>query len=509
VNIPTISGVKGQETGEHKIAKAIIERLGKIPGVQARVLPGNLAFGYIKRSDNPSTLLLFGHTDTVGIDDYGKLKELATDPDNLANALINEGTDAKAIEHLRTGNWMCGRGSFDMKAGLAVEIEVLARLAADKQFKGNVIFLGTPDEENNSEGIFGGLRFLPGFLRDEKLVLKGAINADYTAPTSTKDENDANQYLYVGTVGKVLPCFYVVGKATHAGEVFNGLDANLINAELMRLISLSSRLRDKAEGEVTLPPVSLKSGDLRDDYSVQTPLTAWSYFNVFTNQRTPEQVMKLMMSEAKKAKRNIERVFESSRRSYCRAAGLKLPKDKMEIPVYTYQELLDRANGLTVSLTKKEDPRIASRRIIEDLWRQSGLPGPAIILFLSPPYYPHSFISQKMTKEDLFVKTACQVAKRNGLINGKFYPYISDASYLRAPEGNINLGELMPLWGPLWGMGYTLPLEEMRTLGDLPVINLGPWGRDAHKPTERVYMPYSFGRLPDIMEAVIRETFRE
>jgi arginine utilization protein RocB len=34
---------------------------------------------------------------------------------------------------------------------------------------------------------------------------------------------------------------------------------------------------------------------------------------------------------------------------------------------------------------------------------------------------------------------------------------------------------------------------------DLPVINVGPWGRDYHQRLERVYMPYSFGVLPELV----------
>ena len=40
------------------------------------------------------------------------------------------------------------------------------------------------------------------------------------------------------------------------------------------------------------------------------------------------------------------------------------------------------------------------------------------------------------------------------------------------------------------------PFESMIAL-DVPVINIGPIGKDAHKMTERVYLPYAFGVLPE------------
>ena len=37
-----------------------------------------------------------------------------------------------------------------------------------------------------------------------------------------------------------------------------------------------------------------------------------------------------------------------------------------------------------------------------------------------------------------------------------------------------------------------------------PVVNIGPWGRDYHQKWERVYMPYGFDVLPDlIFEAAV------
>jgi arginine utilization protein RocB len=49
-----------------------------------------------------------------------------------------------------------------------------------------------------------------------------------------------------------------------------------------------------------------------------------------------------------------------------------------------------------------------------------------------------------------------------------------------------------------------LPIAAARAL-DLEVINLGPWGRDAHGLYERVHAPHAFGILPGLIaEAVTR-----
>ncbi len=43
---------------------------------------------------------------------------------------------------------------------------------------------------------------------------------------------------------------------------------------------------------------------------------------------------------------------------------------------------------------------------------------------------------------------------------------------------------------PGFGTKYSLPLEEMQKL-NLPVVNIGPFGKDAHKFTERLEKDYS------------------
>lgn len=47
-----------------------------------------------------------------------------------------------------------------------------------------------------------------------------------------------------------------------------------------------------------------------------------------------------------------------------------------------------------------------------------------------------------------------------------------------------------------------LPIEDMQKL-NLPVINIGPFGKDAHKFTERLEKDYSFNIVPKIVYQAI------
>jgi arginine utilization protein RocB len=66
----------------------------------------------------------------------------------------------------------------------------------------------------------------------------------------------------------------------------------------------------------------------------------------------------------------------------------------------------------------------------------------------------------------------------------------------------------MPVWreddaAPRTG-SYRLPLDAMRRL-NLPVVNLGPFGKGAHQRGERALLSYSCGVLPALVyEAIER-----
>ncbi|MBP2642729.1 MAG: rocB [Firmicutes bacterium] len=64
---------------------------------------------------------------------------------------------------------------------------------------------------------------LDEMARDKGWDFIGAIDTDYT---TLRYPGDTNRYVYIGTTGKLLPCFYLYGEETHVGEAFNGLDAN-------------------------------------------------------------------------------------------------------------------------------------------------------------------------------------------------------------------------------------------------------------------------------------------
>jgi len=57
----------------------------------------------------------------------------------------------------------------------------------------------------------------------------------------------------------------------------------------------------------------------------------------------------------------------------------------------------------------------------------------------------------------------------------------------------------------MWGSGYYIPFEKIRRIS-MPLLNVGPLGRDIHQYTERVMKSDVFYTIPDYTDFVIRKT---
>lgn len=82
------------------------------------------------------------------------------------------------------------------------------------------------------------------------------------------------------------------------------------------------------------------------------------------------------------------------------------------------------------------------------------------------------------------------------IVTKYFYPYISDSSFMTISD---DLRELVSLEKnmPAWGVKYTYPIDKILKV-NVPVVNIGTFGKDGHKITERVHMKYTFETIPNI-----------
>ncbi|HOG53706.1 MAG TPA: M20/M25/M40 family metallo-hydrolase, partial [Bacillota bacterium] len=158
-------------------------------------------------------VLLIGHTDTVGLSDYAAAEPFATDPSLLPQALQAMELDAEAKADLESGDYLFGRGIFDMKAGVAALMLLAEELSCKAgDLAANFVFAFVPDEEGGSLGMLTAVRRLALLSKERGWSFNAAIDTDYM--TGRFNEDHA-KYVYLGTVGKLLPSIYVHGSPTH------------------------------------------------------------------------------------------------------------------------------------------------------------------------------------------------------------------------------------------------------------------------------------------------------
>jgi arginine utilization protein RocB len=474
------------------------------------------------RGASPRTIVLLGHIDTVPTADYGALEDYALDPQALherrdALAAMTPGL-AEEIAHYGD-NLLFGRGTIDMKAGVAANLAVMRALAERSRTEAlplSVMLLATPDEENESAGVLQAVRFLLRLREEHGLEYLGAINTDYT---TARYPDDPHRYVFSGTIGKLLPSFLVIGKESHVGDPFDGVDADLLAAGLIADLSMNPDLCDVVRGQKAPPPVTLHASDLKVGYDVQLPFVAYFYLNVLTLSSSPAELLERLREQtAATLTRVLERLRDAEER-WMRLPGDETPPHALrEGKVMTLAELraatetrlgVDAVNAdlaaMSEALPATLDKRERSLRLAQRLWTLSGFSGPAVVLYYSPPYYPHAQAAPGALHEAMAAVAADHPELQ--LQTVEFYPYISDMSYLRLDPG-VDLSALkanMPLWSdafPPASGAYSLPLEEIARLG-LPMINLGPYGWGAHQRGERLLQSYSFSVLPQLIVEVI------
>jgi arginine utilization protein RocB len=473
----------------------------------------------------PRAIVLTGHYDIVSIENYGDLAPYACLPEALLPRLIADleagarsEADQLAIQDLRSGDYLPGRGALDMKSGLAAGVALLFHLAELDARPGSLLLVATPDEEQTSQGMRAAAARLPSLAGEWGQELLAAINLD---STTDRGDGSAGRAIFLGSVGKLLPSVYVVGRDTHAGAPFDGVSANLLAAEITRRIECSPDLADMAAGEAAPPPVCLKQADLKLHYDVTTPAAAWCYYNLLTYSWTPTQALAKIVRSVQEALDTAMAELQERARRYATLTGSPVAVPSWRPQALTFAELkrraLDRsadaAHGLAeLHARLADDPEIdlptCCLRTTELLWKLSGLTGPAAVVGLAALYYPRVSLGdtdQRHTRlRAAVVRQAAALARETGaaIRLRPFFPGISDMSFLGgadAPEELELVAANTPAWGTRIRFDYGALSAAAGAGRGLPVVNVGPWGRDYHQRSERVYMPYAFDTLPELV----------
>ena len=567
VRINSVSpSVAGENACAAEIYRALEER-GLKPGYWAASGDGRKNVWAMVEGAVPSgadkipTVILIGHLDTAGVQDYSPELD-PFNPQALYESLLEQyekspDTEDELLRDAGSQDWMFGRGSFDMKSGVAAQIAVMGALArARDSLPGNVVMVTTFDEEVESAGTMAAVEDLVTLRQDYNLDYVGVINSDYTAP---REPGDDSRYIYRGTIGKLLTCFYVRGCETHVGEAFRGLDANLIAANLIQETNLNVELCDEADGEITVPSLTQKLRDFKARYDAQTPISTVIHCSVLMHGWTPQDILVEMMARASRALSNANHKRLVEWGEYARRQNSTKTIESLGGKVWAYQELyeavdeklrqrgvdlgqeleerafgyvikarqmLDRLsqgdrdflidNGQLVGIDSRERSTVIVRSLVDIAGRERvlDLRKPAIVVFFAPPFFP-PIRGDEGSKLNKAIAAEVGTGTYGDIQFRGFYPYVSDISYMRVDRAVYEslpvLEKNFPLWRnrddevteSLRDEYFIIPFDLIHDL-DCDVANIGPWGKEAHGKGERVYMPYSFETVPELIYSVIR-----
>ena len=481
------------------------------------------------KGQGDETIVMIHHYDVVTVEDYKSLKAFAYSPEELEAELqkIKDGFGEEARADLESGKWLFGRGVCDMKGGGSIQMALVseyAKEAAENRFKGNVIVIGVPDEENLSAGMRAAVLLLKELKDKYGLKYKLMINSE---PHQRKDE--ATGVFSLGTIGKMMPYAYVRGYLAHAGKVFEGLNPVNIMSEIVRNTEVNFAFSDVKEGEAAPPPTWLYLRDGKESYDVSMPISVKGCLSVLTLNRSPKDVMEEFR---KVCEDSFEEVIKDMNRNFEKFAEATNKCEK-SLPWKTkvsdfgqlcseaqksYGDEFDKAYEMKIEALKDEIKNgvknliDANFELVEFVYDFIHDLSPRVVIGMIPPYYPNVSCAVTGNKDemdkfsDLLEGFVCEEFGQR-YSKEYFYTGICDLSYcgvIKREETEESLKRFMPFFENI----YSLPLKEMEET-QMPCINIGPWGKDFHKLTERVYKEDLYERTPAILDFAVKSVLEK
>ncbi len=515
VNWESRTTTDGEKAFPHRLA----EKLRSIPyfaehpdqvELHDAGLGRNSVTALYKHPKAQDTIVLISHYDTVWTEEYGVLEPFAFLPEELTAKLHDhkEELPEEALADLESGEYLFGRGTMDMKMGLALHMSLIEK-AADAGWPVNLVLLAVPDEEVSSAGMRTAVKSLIRLKEEHRLTYTLFLNGE---PVFSQEPGDPKEYIYTGSIGKIMPAALFYGKETHVGEPLKGITSTFMASFLTQRMEWNRIFEETDHGETTPLPVTLQQKDLKAHYSVQTPYRSTSLYNVFTMKRTAAEVMALFEEVAGDA----VAACRSAYKEICQREGVPGVGD---VRLLKYEDLLKYAGDklgthevkriiTEVSGEWELDDREKSFKIVDTLMIECQELAPAAVLLFAPPYYPAVNTSEDALVQELVLlmkeKAAAlgtdvsQIHYFNGISDLSYVHYEDEGSGWKSFENNT----------PVWGETYWMPFEEMKAL-DAPVLNVGPFGKDAHQRTERLHIDSAFVRLPKMLDTLVKYFFGE
>jgi len=457
------------------------------------------------RGKGEKTVVLVNHHDAVLTDDYGPLAPHAFDPPTLADQMRRIELPDDMCHDLENGDWIFGRGTADMKAGAALQMVLIEEFSENVNFNGNLLFLSVPGEEYMSIGMLNSVALMERLQKDHDLNYHLLIDSE-----SHQRGEDRHSVIYEGSAGKLLALVYVLGKKAHVGNVFAGFNPLMLLSEIIRQTELNVDFCDIVENEVAPPPTWMFMKDRQARYEGSVPGAAMGCLSIISLHRQPSQIDGQLTRLIEKACQKVTQKIRRQQAEY-NAKGISTEQvATWNLQIRHFSEIFKTAvekfgeafledyhqtwQAISRRIDQNRENIIdGSCRLLEKILAYDQDPSPTVVLAFLPPYYPHT---ANWNYPDLPEKVASlsrnidSFSVKNGGGHFKklnYYMQISDmsfASFHDAGDAISTIGSNMPLWDKYYHSVFT----PERTLS-MPVVNIGPWGKDLHKIGERVYRP--------------------
>lgn len=465
------------------------------------------------------TVVLIHHTDTVNTEDYGVFAEVAYHPESLQASYqsARSALPSEAWDDLISGDWLFGRGVSDMKSGAAMQCALLEEYASDPDFKSSVLLLGVPDEENMSAGMRGAIPLLAQLEEQYGLHYRLLVNSE---PHEREQEEQA--VIFDGSVGKLMPIVLARGQLSHVSEVYQGLNATQLLAAVVHASEMDPWFVEAKQETVVPAATWLSMRDRKRTYDVSLPLLAGGYLSVLHLMHTPREIVAHLKQVCQTAFTAVLSENAQRYQAYADRAHPAMPALTAAPLVLTYQELYQKVSADPEALDQLAATKQgliqqvnagkiafdeANFRLLEEtltLWPNKV---PVIVLGLMAPYYPA--VSNADLADSQWVNAA--LADLNQAVRQQhqetlaikhYFTGISDMSYAMFVADQRVIADVTANM-LFFGDSYTIPFQTIQRLS-MPVLNIGAWGKDLHRYTERVNLEDVCHQAPWRLDWMIR-----
>jgi len=482
----------------------------------------------LRKGEGDKTIILMHHYDCVETLDYANLEDVCLKPYELKEAFRKQLSllPDRIAQEIGSDDWIVGRGVCDMKGGGAIELALIEKYCEEKNFKGNVLLIAVPDEENLSAGMLGANLLLK--------ELKVKWNLDYRMMVDTEPHERDNpdiSTLYDGSIGKIMPVVYVRGKLAHVGQIYSGLNPINLLAEIIRRTDLNPIFIERSGNTVTPAGTWLYCKDRKEVYDVSLPIDATGYMSILPLEKTAKELMDIIKTICTESFDHVLEDMNKSYSAFLAESGLENKKLPFKTDVKFFSELYQEAvkdsgdafvkayketyESIKTDLIAKKTTMIAGvNALIAITLKHVADPSPKVVIALAPPFYP-SVNNAKLSgevarKADQAIAGLVKYAKEefNQTYEVKnYFTGISDLSYAMFDVSDDNIAYIennMLLWGDV----YKIPLDVIKELS-MPVVNIGPWGQDFHKYTERVLADDLYRVTPNLVHKMVCEILKD